>query len=61
MVYYALEEKLRSLGFRHDQEAPILCRWRVAGVFVDLMPLREDTMLGFSNPWYSEGFAQAIA
>jgi hypothetical protein len=60
MAYYALEEELRRLGFRHDQEAPIICRWRVAGVVVDVMPINEDNILGFSNPWYPEGFAQAI-
>jgi len=27
---------------------------------VDIMPLNEDNILVFSNPWYPEGFAHAI-
>ncbi|TGE20899.1 nucleotidyl transferase AbiEii/AbiGii toxin family protein [Hymenobacter metallicola] len=59
-AYYALEEKLRALGFRHDQESKVICRWRVAGLVVDVMPVGEDNIMGFSNPWYPEGFAHAI-
>ena len=49
---YALEARLRSLGFSQLQEegAPI-CRWLVAGVRVDVMPV-DPTILGFSNVWY---------
>lgn len=27
MSYYVLEEELRALGFRHDQESKVICRW----------------------------------
>jgi hypothetical protein len=27
---------------------------------VDVMPINEDNILGFSNPWYPEGFAHAL-
>lgn len=60
MAYYALEEELRALGFRHDHTTAVICRWRVAGLVVDMMPLNEDNVLGFSNPWYPEGFAHAL-
>lgn len=60
MAYYALEEELRALGFRNDQESKVICRWRVAGLVVDVMPVGENNILGFSNPWYPEGFANAI-
>ena len=60
MAYYELEEELRAQGFRHDHEAPVICRWRVDGLTVDVMPVGEDNILGFSNPWYPEGFAHAI-
>lgn len=60
MAYYVLEDELRALGFRHDQESNVICRWRVAGLVVDVMPVGEDNILGFSNPWYPEGFAHAI-
>ncbi|MFD2788057.1 hypothetical protein [Hymenobacter rubripertinctus] len=59
MAYYELEEELRGLGFRHDQTSSVICRWRVAGQVVDVMPIGEDNILGFSNPWYPEGFAHA--
>lgn len=58
-AYYALEEELRGLQFRNDFEAPVLCRWRYGELIVDLMPVNEG-ILGFTNPWYAEGFAQAI-
>lgn len=60
MAYYALEEQLRALGFVHDQAAKVICRWNVGGLVVDIMPLSADNILGFSNPWYPEGFAHAI-
>lgn len=60
MAYYALEEELRALGFVNDQTATVICRWRVGGLVVDVMPINEDNILGFSNPWYPEGFAQAV-
>jgi len=55
-AYYALEDKLRALGFRNDQQ--VICRWHVEGQVVDVMPV-EEAILGFSNPWYAEGIAHA--
>ncbi|WP_345115115.1 hypothetical protein [Hymenobacter algoricola] len=60
IAYFELEEELRTLGFRNDQTSNVICRWRVAGLVVDVMPISEDNILGFSNPWYPEGFAHAI-
>ena len=39
-------------GFVNDMspDAPV-CRWRVGGVAVDVMPVLEE-ILGFSNRWY---------
>lgn len=50
--YHRVGKTLAARGFVHDmsQDAPI-CRWRVGGVAVDVMPALED-ILGFSNPWY---------
>jgi len=50
--YYRVEKTLEARGFAHDMSpgAPI-CRWRVEGVAVDVMPALEG-ILGFSNPWY---------
>lgn len=59
LEYYRLAERLTELNFREvtDEGAPV-CRWKVAGVLVDVMPTGTD-VLGFSNRWYSEAFASA--
>ncbi len=51
----AIGELLLKKGFQHgvSPDAPI-CRWRIADVFVDVMPTLED-VLGFSNRWYLLG------
>ena len=50
--YHKIERALERQGFTQDlrQEAPI-CRWRVDGVTVDVMPTIER-ILGFANQWY---------
>lgn len=55
----ALEEKLRSIGFSHDIESGIVCRYRIQGIIVDIMPT-DDPSIGFSNRWYPEGFEKAM-
>lgn len=57
--YAAIEEKLRRKGFVNDQESGIICRYIINGITVDVMPTSEN-ILGFSNQWYSEAFANAI-
>lgn len=54
-----LEEKLRSFGFQHDVASGIICRYRIQGVIVDIMPTTPES-IGFSNKWYPRGFANAI-
>ena len=55
-AYDGLQQRLRDQGFQHDrsENAPI-CRWVAptaeGPVTVDVMPI-EETILGFSNPWY---------
>ena len=57
--YYRIEDELRGLGFVQDPspDAPV-CRWRVEGVAVDLMPTLEE-ILGFTNRWYRMSVATA--
>jgi predicted nucleotidyltransferase len=57
--YADLAEQLRALGFQEDttEDAPI-CRWRIEGVPVDIMPIKDD-VFGFSNAWYASGFEHA--
>lgn len=54
-----IETALRQRGFVNDvsRDAPI-CRWRVGGVTVDVMPTKES-ILGFSNRWYPLALATA--
>lgn len=60
--YYHLAESLRNLNFREDtgEDAP-LCRWRIDGIAVDIMPTDAE-ILGFSNQWYSQAlrFASTV-
>jgi len=58
--YSLLDEKLRSLGFQNDTQSNVICRYRIKGIVVDIMPLHAD-VLGFSNRWYPEGFQNAIS
>jgi len=57
--YAALEERLRAKGFVNDIESGVICRYIIDGVIVDVMPT-DESILGFSNAWYPEGFASAI-
>lgn len=57
--YHKVERALTTRGFVQDmsRDAPI-CRWRIGGVAVDVMPMIE-TVLGFSNRWYPLATATA--
>ena len=57
--YAEIEEKLRAKGFINDQESGVICRYKIQGVIVDIMPTSEK-VLGFSNRWYVPGFANSI-
>lgn len=56
--YIELEEKLRQKGFVNDQK--VICRWNYRGIVVDIMPT-DESILGFSNRWYSAGIANAVS
>lgn len=53
--YAAIEEKLRIKGFTNDTESKVVCRYKLQGIIVDVMPT-EESILGFSNRWYATGF-----
>lgn len=55
-----IEDRLRQLGFVNDVESGIICRYRIQGLTVDVMPT-DPAILGFSNRWYKEGVTQSIA
>lgn len=54
-----LEEKLRERGFAHNVESSIVCRYKIQGITVDIMPT-DDPTIGFNTKWYPEGFQEAI-
>ena len=55
-----VEERLRQLGFINDVASGVICRYKIHGLIVDVMPTNSD-VLGFSNRWYKDGVAQAIS
>jgi predicted nucleotidyltransferase len=57
--YAAIEQKLRDMGFANDPEAKFVGRYLHQGLIVDVMAT-EESVLGFSNKWYKEGFKSAI-
>lgn len=57
--YSQLEEILRKKGFENDSTSGVICRYRIHGIMVDVMPT-DEKILGFANIWYKEGLANAI-
>ena len=56
---FALEEKLRQMGFANDTESGIICRYIYKGFIVDIMPAK-NKWLGFSNKWYPEAYENSV-
>lgn len=54
-----LEETLRLMGFEHDVESGVVCRYKIQGIVVDIMPTN-DPSIGFTNKWYPEGFSNSL-
>src|SRR5690606_5409755 len=53
-----LEERLREIGFTNDMESGVICRFKIKGIIVDIMPT-DDPSIGFSNKWYPKGYEHA--
>jgi len=58
--YAQIDERLRDIGFVNDIESGVLCRYRIQGIVVDIMPT-DSSVIGFSNRWYPDAFRQAVA
>jgi len=54
-----LDEKLRDIGFINDIESNVICRYKIQGIIVDIMPT-DDSSIGFKNLWYTNGFENAV-
>lgn len=57
--YARLEVRLRETGFVNGQESKVVCRYKVKGITVDIMPT-DPAVIRFSNRWYWEGFEKAV-
>jgi len=57
--FHTIEAKMRDRGFQPDIESGIRCRWRSGDIIVDLMP-DDESILGFSNRWYSDAIRHAV-
>jgi hypothetical protein len=57
--FYALQEDLLALGFKHDTESHVISRFLLKGLKVDFMPT-DPSILGFTNQWYSVGLKTAV-
>jgi predicted nucleotidyltransferase len=53
-----LEERLRAIGFSNDVESGVICRFKIKGITVDIMPT-DDPSIGFNNKWYPKGYEYA--
>lgn len=56
--YWQLEERLRELGCVQEIDQELTCRWKLGGITLDVMPT-DESILGFSNRWYSEAIYNA--
>jgi hypothetical protein len=58
--YHRFEKRLRKIGFEHDQESGVICRFRQpqSDFLLDLMPTNAS-VLGFENRWQAEAFPHA--
>lgn len=54
-----LQNQLRQKGFTESPDDEVICRMRLGDLKVDFMP-DDETILGFSNRWYSKGIETAI-
>jgi hypothetical protein len=57
--YADIEEQLRRKGFVNDIDSGIICRYKIKGIIVDVMPTSGE-ILGFTNRWYHEGFSNPM-
>lgn len=57
--YAKVEEQLRKVGFENDHDSNFIGRYKLSGLFVDLMAT-DEKILGFGNQWYKDGFRTAI-
>ena len=57
--YGRLHDRLSAKGFTQSHEDQVICRFRLQGFIVDVMPTH-DIGMGNSNRWYQDGFRASI-
>lgn len=59
--YHRFEKRVREIGFEHDRESGVICRFKEpeSGLLLDVMPT-EASILGFENRWQAEAFPHAV-
>lgn len=59
--YEKIERRVEELGFRHDQESGVTCRFRhrESGLVLDVMPT-EGAILGLEGEWLGRAFPHAV-
>ncbi len=57
--FYAVEDRMRGLGFEQRSNERVICRWHGYGLIVDMMPTKEIE-IGFKNRWYSSAITSAV-
>jgi len=59
--YYKLGDRLTERGFQEASDSRVICRWRhsATGLILDVMP-QDESVLGFSNPWYPHALETAL-
>lgn len=55
-----IEDQLRKKGFVNDPDSGIICRYKINGIIVDVIPT-EENIFGFTNKWYPAGFQNSIS
>lgn len=58
-AYSQLLDRLTTKGFRQSHDDAVICRFRLQGFIVDIMPT-QDIGMGSSNRWYQDGFKASI-
>lgn len=58
-AYAQIHDRLTTKGFTQSYEDQVICRFRLQGFIVDVMPT-QDIGLGISNRWYQDGFQASI-
>lgn len=57
--YYDFSGLLKTKGFVEDANSSVVCRWRLGGLVVDIMPTESD-ILGFTNHWYIPAIKHSV-